>query len=93
MVSFLGKRPLLVRQGLRYLGNAGRLRLRRGRWLLDDDFDGDPGVSARQTVDEPSGLGMLLAEYARLRQSDLWLVARGLEVAAAIGVDFELKFR
>jgi len=91
LVRFLGRRPLLIRQGLSGLSRAGQIRLEQGRWLLESDFDQDPDVKLRQSVDEPSGLGMVLAEYRKLWQSEQRLIAKGLRIAAAIGVEFEYE--
>jgi len=91
LVRFLGRRPLLIRQGLSCLDLAGHIRLEQGRWLLESHFDNDPDVKLRKSFDESEGLGMLLAEYEKLRQSEQRLIAKGLQIAAAIGVDFEYE--
>lgn len=94
VVDFVGRRPLLVRQGLRYLQNNGYIALKQGQWSLAHDFYEDPGVKSRRDVDESTGLGMLMAEYRRLWNShhaEEQQIATGLRIAAAIGAEFEYE--
>ncbi len=92
LIDFLGRRPLLIRQGLEYLQNNGYIVLKKGYWNLENDFYKDPGVRQRRSLSESGGLGMLTSEYQRLwtsSQSKEQLLAKGLRVAAAIGSEFE----
>lgn len=83
LFHFLGKKPLLIRQGLGHLSRAGHIRLKHGHWQFGSAFD--PDLSFRHSVDETEGLGILWFEYKDLPPTE----RLGLQMAAAIGVDFE----
>lgn len=88
LAHFLGNRPLLVRQSLKYLSHTGHIELDKGHWVLHWDYQ-DLKPPVKFPNKDKAGFDALLREYHELLKSDRKWVAKGLRLAAAIGADFE----
>lgn len=91
LLRFLSKRPLLVRQSLKYLNHTGYLYLLNGRWILRQGYNQDVKSKARVYTGDSEGFDALLSEYHQLLDSDQRWIAKGLRLAVALGTEFEYE--
>ncbi len=85
LMRLLDGRPLVVRQVMRCLNHAGKIYLRHGTWRLSD-LDRDAGI--QHVLSELDGHNRLTIEYDELWDKDR-ILAQGLRLAAALGVEFD----